>query len=86
MSKMLAIEWAPYRIRVNAIGPGTTETKSRLPNLQNPENRHRMLSRIPLGRFGNAEEMAAGIRYLISPQASYITGHTLMLDGGLIAG
>jgi NAD(P)-dependent dehydrogenase (short-subunit alcohol dehydrogenase family) len=45
-----------------------------------------MLDRIPLGRFGNAEEMAAAIRYLISPQASYITGHTLMLDGGLTVG
>ena len=86
MTKMLAIEWAPYRIRVNAIGPGTTETKSRAPNLQNPEHRERMLSRIPLGRFGTAEEMAGAIRYLISPQASYITGHTLMLDGGLTVG
>jgi NAD(P)-dependent dehydrogenase (short-subunit alcohol dehydrogenase family) len=86
MSKMLAIEWAPHRIRVNAIGPGTTETKSRAPGLQNPEHRERMLSRIPLGRFGTAEEMAAAIRYLVSPQASYITGHTLMLDGGLTIG
>jgi NAD(P)-dependent dehydrogenase (short-subunit alcohol dehydrogenase family) len=86
MTRMLAIEWAPYRIRVNAIGPGTTETKSRLPNLQNPEHRDRMLTRIPLGRFGNAEEMAAAIRYLISPQAGYVTGQTLMVDGGLTAG
>jgi NAD(P)-dependent dehydrogenase (short-subunit alcohol dehydrogenase family) len=86
MCKMLAIEWAPYGIRVNAIGPGTTETRSRAPNLQNPEHRKRMLERIPMGRFGTAEEMAAAIRYLVSPQASYITGHTLMLDGGLTVG
>jgi NAD(P)-dependent dehydrogenase (short-subunit alcohol dehydrogenase family) len=86
MTKMLAIEWAEHGIRVNAIAPGTTETRSRAPRLAVPENRERMLKRIPLGRFGTAEEMAAAIRYLVSPQASYITGHTLMLDGGLTAG
>ena len=85
MTRMLAIEWAPFGIRVNAIAPGTTETESRAPRLQIPEHRARMLSRIPLGRFGTAEEMAAAIRYLVSPQASYITGQTLVLDGGLTA-
>ena len=45
-----------------------------------------MLSRIPLGRFGTQEEMGAAIRYLISDNASYITGHTLLLDGGLTVG
>ena len=86
MTKMLAIEWAQHGIRVNAIAPGTTETKSRAPRLAIPENRKRMLERIPIGRFGTAEEMAAGIRYLVSPQAAYITGHTLVLDGGLTVG
>ena len=86
MTKMLAIEWAPHGICVNAIAPGTTETKSRAPRLAIPEHRERMLSRIPLGRFGIAEEMAAAIRYLVSPQASYVTGHTLVLDGGLTVG
>jgi NAD(P)-dependent dehydrogenase (short-subunit alcohol dehydrogenase family) len=86
MAKMLAIEWATHGIRVNAIAPGTTETKSRAPRLADPAIRHRMLSRIPAGRFGTAEEMAAAIRYLASPQAAYISGHTLVLDGGLTAG
>lgn len=86
MTRMLAIEWAPYGIRVNAIAPGTTETESRAPGLKDPAHRERMLSRIPLGRFGTADEMAAAIRYLVSPQASYITGHTLLLDGGLTVG
>ena len=86
MTRMLAIEWAPHRIRVNAVAPGTTETRSRAPRLADPEHRHRMLSRIPIGRFGTAQEMAAAIRYLASPQASYITGQTLILDGGLTAG
>jgi NAD(P)-dependent dehydrogenase (short-subunit alcohol dehydrogenase family) len=86
MTRMLAIEWAGHGIRVNAVAPGTTETPSRAPRLADPVHRARMLGRIPAGRFGTAEEMAAAVRYLASPQASYITGHTLVLDGGLTAG
>jgi NAD(P)-dependent dehydrogenase (short-subunit alcohol dehydrogenase family) len=86
MTRMLAIEWAGHGIRVNAVAPGTTETPSRAPRLADPEHRARMLGRIPAGRFGTAEEMAAAVRYLASPQASYITGQTLVLDGGLTAG
>jgi NAD(P)-dependent dehydrogenase (short-subunit alcohol dehydrogenase family) len=86
MTKMLAIEWAAHGIRVNAVAPGTTETKTRAPRLADPEYRKLMLGRIPAGRFGTAEEMGAAIRYLVSPQASYITGQTLVLDGGLTAG
>jgi NAD(P)-dependent dehydrogenase (short-subunit alcohol dehydrogenase family) len=86
MTRMLAIEWAGYGIRVNAVAPGTTETPSRAPRLADPARRARMLGRIPMGRFGTAEEMAAAVRYLASPQASYVTGQTLVLDGGLTAG
>ena len=85
MTRMLAIEWASHNIRVNAIAPGTTATESRARVLTDPERRERMLSRIPLGRFGTAEEMAGAIRYLVSPIASYITGQILLLDGGLTA-
>jgi NAD(P)-dependent dehydrogenase (short-subunit alcohol dehydrogenase family) len=85
MTRVLAIEWAPYGIRVNAIAPGTTETPSRAPMLTDPERRAVMLNRIPLRRFGTAAEMAGAIRYLASPEASYITGQVLLLDGGLTA-
>ena len=85
MTRMLAIEWAQYGIRVNAIAPGTTMTESRRPLLADPERQQRMLTRIPLGRFGTAEEMAGAIAYLVSPVASYITGQILLLDGGLTA-
>lgn len=86
MTKMLAIEWAPYGIRVNAIAPGTVETKSRAPLLKVPAQRKLMTDRIPLRRFGTAEEMAGAIRYLLSPQAGYVTGHTLVVDAGLTVG
>jgi len=85
MTRMLAIEWAGHGIRVNAVVPGTVETPSRAPFLAEPAARARMLDRIPLGRFGTAEEIAAAVRYLASDAAAYITGQTLLLDGGLTA-
>jgi NAD(P)-dependent dehydrogenase (short-subunit alcohol dehydrogenase family) len=83
MTKMLAIEWAEHNIRVNAIAPGSTETPTRVPVLGDPARRDFFLNRIPLRRFGRPEEMAAAVRYLASEEASYITGQTLLLDGGL---
>lgn len=85
MTKMLAIEWAPHGIRVNAIAPGTVETPTRAAFLADPRTREMMLNRVPLHRFGTADEVAAAVCYLVSPEAAYITGHTLMMDGGLTA-
>lgn len=85
MTRMLAIEWAQHGIRVNAIAPGTVETPSRAGPLADPGYREMMLNRVPLHRFCTAEEVAAAACYLASPQAAFITGHTLLLDGGLTA-
>jgi NAD(P)-dependent dehydrogenase (short-subunit alcohol dehydrogenase family) len=86
MTRILAIEWAGHGIRVNAIAPGTVETESRKPLFDaNPARRQQMIDRIPFKRFGTPEEMAAAVAYLASPQAAYITGQTLLLDGGLTA-
>lgn len=85
MTRTLAIEWAPHRIRVNAVAPGTVETKTRAARLSDPAYRKIMLDRIPLGRFGEPDEIAGAIRYLASPQAAYLTGQTLLLDGGVTA-
>ena len=84
MTRMLAIEWAEHGIRVNAIAPGTVETPTRKAFFDaNPGRREVMIQRVPLKRFGTAEEMAGAVAYLASPQAAYITGQTLLLDGGL---
>ena len=84
MTRMLAIEWAEHGIRVNAIAPGTVETPTRKAFFDaNPDRREVMIERVPLKRFGTAEEMAGAVAYLASPQAAYITGQTLLLDGGL---
>ena len=85
MTRMLAIEWAPHRITLNAIAPGTIETPSRALTLKDPKFRERMLGRVPLGRFGTMDEIAAAAVYLASPEAGFMTGQTLILDGGLTA-
>jgi len=87
MTRMLAIEWAPHGIRVNAVAPGKVDTPSpaRQAAVADPENVRRMLARIPLGRFARAEEVAALVAYLAGPHAEYITGQVLLLDGGLTA-
>ena len=84
MTRMLAIEWADHGIRVNAVAPGTVETRLRAAVFAaNPQRRELMINRIPLGRFGTTEEMAAAVCYLAGPQAAYITGQTILVDGGL---
>ena len=85
MTKTLAVEWAEHGIRVNAVAPGTVETPSRAATLADPQIRQGILSRVPLHRFGTPDEVASAVRYLASPAAAYITGQTLLLDGGLTA-
>jgi NAD(P)-dependent dehydrogenase (short-subunit alcohol dehydrogenase family) len=88
MTKMLAIEWAEYQIRVNAVAPGRLETDSpsRAITGNNPEYMANMLNKIPLHRLATAEEVAQAIYYLASPAANAITGQTIILDGGIVAG
>jgi NAD(P)-dependent dehydrogenase (short-subunit alcohol dehydrogenase family) len=84
MTKMLAIEWAEHGIRVNAIAPGTVETASRAEFFSaDPDARRAMQERIPLKKFATVDDVASAVCYLASPQGAYITGQTLVLDGGL---
>jgi NAD(P)-dependent dehydrogenase (short-subunit alcohol dehydrogenase family) len=85
MTRMLAIEWAPHRIRANAIAPATVLTPSRAEMLRDPAVRARMLERIPSRRFVTPEEVAAAVVYLASADAASITGQVLAIDGGLTA-
>lgn len=86
MTRMLAIEWAPHGIRVNAVAPGTVETESRKEFFAaNPATREAMLKRVPVGRFATPEEVTGMVCYLAGPQASYVTGQVLVVDGGLTA-
>ena len=86
LTKVSALALASYRIRVNAIGPGTILTElARAAVLNNEESRRKKLSRSPLGRCGEPEEVAAVAAFLASDDASYRTGQTIYPDGGRLA-
>jgi 2-deoxy-D-gluconate 3-dehydrogenase len=85
MTRMLAIEWAPLGIRVNAVAPGRINTAARAGSFKQPGYLESALGRIPLGRLGLPEEVAAAVAYLAQPAAAYMTGQTLVLDGGVTA-
>ena len=81
LTQSLAKEVARIGITVNVVCPGYVETEA-LASM-NPEEKKAAASRIPMRRFGKAEEIAAAIRFLACPEASYITGSTLKVDGGI---
>ena len=84
MTRMLAYEWAEHGIRVNAVAPGTVETRTRAEYFKaNPVARQAMVDRVPLHRFGTPAEVAGAVRYLASPEAAYVTGHVLAINGGM---
>jgi NAD(P)-dependent dehydrogenase (short-subunit alcohol dehydrogenase family) len=83
MTKTLAIELGPSRIRVNAIAPGLVETRFSGAIVDNPDLRQRVVERTPLGRHAQPDEIAGAALFLASDAASFVTGHTLVVDGGL---
>ena len=90
LTQCLAVELAPRGIRVNAVAPGTFDTRM----ARNPDGSHEYESRefqdiylkggrLPLGRIGRLEELAAAAYFFCSDDSSYVTGQTLLVDGGL---
>ena len=82
LTNVTAVALAPRGIRVNAIGPGTIMTEMGKSVMASEEQRQRILSRTPLGRVGDPEEIASIAAFLASAEASYITGQTIYADGG----
>jgi NAD(P)-dependent dehydrogenase (short-subunit alcohol dehydrogenase family) len=82
LTKCLALEWAKYNITVNAVAPTFIRTPGTRKWLENEEFYQSVIKRIPLGRVGDPDEVAAPVVFLASHQASLITGATLMIDGG----
>lgn len=82
LSRNAALELAPHRIRVNTVSPGLTETPLTAGFHANPELHGNFLQRIPMGRSGRPEEMAAAALFLASDDAGYISGSNLFVDGG----
>ncbi len=85
MTRVLAIEWAEHGIRVNSVAPGRVDTPSplRTAHSNDPQYMANVVGKIPLRRVATSEDVAGAVAYLASPAASYITGQTLVLDGGL---
>ena len=84
LTKTLGRAWAPEGIRVNGLAPGLVATKLTRVTTENPKRRDAALANIPSGRLGTPDEMAGAALFLASPLASYVVGHTLVVDGGLI--
>jgi NAD(P)-dependent dehydrogenase (short-subunit alcohol dehydrogenase family) len=82
MTKTLAVAWARRGIRVNAVAPGVVDTAMTAPMMEYEQLTAPLLARTPLGRFALAEEIAPAVLFLACPQARYITGQTLAVDGG----
>jgi NAD(P)-dependent dehydrogenase (short-subunit alcohol dehydrogenase family) len=85
LTKAAALEFAPKGVRINAICPAIIETDLTEQMRSDEQTRAYLLSRHPVGRFGRSEEVAASVLYLCSPEASFITGVALPLDGGFAA-
>jgi NAD(P)-dependent dehydrogenase (short-subunit alcohol dehydrogenase family) len=85
LGRALAVDLAPFEIRVNVIGPGVTNTPMSGASLADPERRAALMSRIPLGRPAEPEEIAEVAVFLASDSASYITGAFIPVDGGWLA-
>jgi NAD(P)-dependent dehydrogenase (short-subunit alcohol dehydrogenase family) len=86
MTQTLSHELGPMGIRVNAIAPGLVETRFASALIQNAEVLRHVVDRTALGRHGQPDEIAGAAVYLLSEAASYVTGQTLVIDGGVTAG
>jgi NAD(P)-dependent dehydrogenase (short-subunit alcohol dehydrogenase family) len=85
LTRSLAVEWSKKGITVNAIAPGVFRTALNADLLDSTPRGQELLMRTPIGRFGRTEELIGAAVYLCSDAASYVTGHTLVVDGGFLA-
>ena len=85
LGRTLALDWAPYGIRVNVVGPGVVNTPMSARSLADPEKRAKMMEKTPLGRPAPPEEIASVIAFLTSDGSAFMTGAYVPVDGGTLA-
>jgi len=84
ITRCLALDWAPFNINVNAIGPGQFHTRLSAKSHEDPKLRERMVACIPLGRVGDVREIGYLAVYLASPASDFVTGQIIFIDGGCL--
>lgn len=83
LTQQMALEWAPFGIRVNAVAPGLIDAGMSVPIYADEQVRELRQARVPLNRLGTADDIAAAVMYVLSDGATYLTGQTLVIDGGI---
>jgi NAD(P)-dependent dehydrogenase (short-subunit alcohol dehydrogenase family) len=86
ITKSAAVEWGPHGVRVVCLAPGRSLTRMSRNTVKEGQSGDRGLARVPLGRWGTAEEIAKLAMFLVSDAAAYITGETVIADGGYVLG
>jgi NAD(P)-dependent dehydrogenase (short-subunit alcohol dehydrogenase family) len=85
LTKTAALEYAKAGVRVNAVCPGFIRTPMTAQSLRDPERLERIMATEPMGRVGEPQEIAEAVVWLCSEAASFVTGHTMTVDGGMVA-
>lgn len=85
LTKVLAIEWAPYNIKVNCVAPTFIRTPLTEPMFKDEDFYQEVVRRIPLGKVGLPEDVTGAILYLVSDSADFVTGSSILVDGGWVA-
>lgn len=83
LTQQIAIEWGANGIRCNAVAPGMIDAGMSSPIFADPEFRRRRRDKVPLGRLGTSQDIAAATAWLLSEESAYVTGQTLLVDGGV---
>ena len=86
MTRHLSVEWGPSNVRVNCIAPGVIRTRFARVLYENPEMSEPLIAATPLGRFGEVKDVAGAAVFLCSDASQFVTGQTLVIDGGRMTG